>query len=90
MKNRYGNNKRVVLVINIKNEDSLVKLIKEFIAHLPSKSPQFGGNKKLAFGGVLLPSHPLPSLKLNQQILKYIPSHPLPSPPFAPNQTDPK
>jgi hypothetical protein len=33
---RHSNNKRVVLAINIKNDGSLVKVIKEFIAHLTS------------------------------------------------------
>jgi hypothetical protein len=44
---RHENNKRVLLTINIKNEDSLVKIIKEFIAHLTSPPNPFnlGGSK---------------------------------------------
>jgi hypothetical protein len=42
-----NNNKRVVLVINIKNDGSLIKVIKEFIAHLPSppNPPNLGRSK---------------------------------------------
>jgi hypothetical protein len=44
---RHENNKRVLLTINIKNEDSLVKIIKEFIAHLtsPPNPSNLGGSK---------------------------------------------
>jgi transcriptional regulatory protein LevR len=54
---RQNNNKRVILSINIKNQDSLVKIINEFIAHLTSPlNLSIWGKQKLTFGGVLLPS----------------------------------
>jgi hypothetical protein len=35
---------------------------------LLSKSPQFGGEQKITFGGILLPSSPLLKIKPNTNI----------------------
>jgi hypothetical protein len=47
---RQSNNKMVVLSINILNQGSLVKIINEFIAHLPSPpNPPNLGEAKIDF-----------------------------------------